>query len=126
MKTLITIKPAQQTKLNQTEHCRFVSGASRYLRKRYADRAAFLDDDALNTWIEEGIQAARNYDIQSEMDVLQFLGIRLTLGADLNTSDMCIWAADILASPLPAQARMDMITERMAFDPACKPPPPHE
>ncbi len=123
---MFRVSSVQRHRLEQSEHGRFVNGARTYLRKRYTRRAAAMDDPVLDAWIAAGIAHAAKFRITREIDVLQFLGIRLTLGDGFDGNPASAWAVDILSTDCPAPERLELVVERLAFDESCKPVPPNE
>jgi hypothetical protein len=52
---------------------------------------------AARTWVREGIEHARRWEIRSERDVIFFLTVRRRCGDEFDVDPVNVWAREILA-----------------------------
>ena len=114
---MLTIREEQMEVFRQAARPRFVERMMEHLRVTYTEQTAQVSDPALQADVENGIECASGYGIETKYEIQQFLECRIELGPDFDTAPETAWAGEILHDgQMSAEEKMDAITDRMAFN----------
>lgn len=93
---MLIIRDEQMKALSEYMVEQFVDAALLHLRTTFPEQIKDVTDDGLRDTIYTGIDNAREYNITIEEDVLRYLELMTTYGADFDTNPETSWAEEIL------------------------------
>lgn len=110
------VRPDQMKVFAQASWKRFDENAAAYLRAHYGKNTVTQDAAVLSAFIDQGVRRAAVFGISREVDVIRFLEVLLVTGTDFENSARYRWVADYLREDMRAEARLDLVIQRLHFD----------
>lgn len=93
---MLIIRNEQMEALSEYMVEYFVDEALLHLRTSFSEQTKDVTDADLRAMIHTGIDNAGAYDITIEEDVMRYLELMITYGADFDTNPDTAWAEEIL------------------------------
>ena len=92
---MMTITDKQLMKISEIRMNGFIRQTSVFLRSTYAQEVQMFNDKELTEWIREGIANAKEYEIEEEDALIQYIVLMVKHGKEFDKEP---WAKRILRS----------------------------
>jgi len=86
-----------------------------HLRRVYPEWAQLHADEALQAFVQRGVQRAMGYGFRVELDIARYLHVMHDLGEDFDRSPEHPWAPALLTSDLPSDRKMDRLRDAAEY-----------
>ena len=111
---MLRIRKEQVHTLGRHRADRFEHDLANYLRSEFEDKLAGQSPEQVLSLVREEIQQAKNYGIETEVDIERFLEFRVSLGPQFDTRNDWIQEILVLQKRTGAQ-KLRMIEDGLVF-----------
>ena len=111
---MLVIREAQIVALSRALRSRFEREALGHVKACFPEQCVELGEENAFHYVQQGLRRAKDYGFESQYDLLRFLNVMFTLGADFDQSELHAWMRPILMGrDMAPSTRMDSLLHEL-------------
>ncbi len=111
---MLVIREAQIVALSRALRSRFERESLGHVKACFPEQCAELGEENAFHYVQQGLRRAKDYGFESQYDLLRFLNVMFTLGADFDQSELHSWMRPILMGrDMAPSTRMDFLLHEL-------------
>jgi hypothetical protein len=112
---MLTIRADQMAVFRSASMERFVDAMADHLERCFAEWTEPLGRQAVKDFVRHGIERAKAYGFETELEVARYLHAMQALGKEFDQSSEFPWAAKLLRKKIPASVKMNRLRDAVDY-----------